>query len=192
MTVVVALFVGAIALLGTWLLLSSDPTVSPSAGRPGDETQGVSSHEGEEGGTTRLEMRRRPIPPGDLERGSTVEELRLRGINVDRITAPVSGSQFTVDSDGVAAAVTSRRAGLDSCYGTAVLHTPDLPAAQSFTVRIEPNPGQTWGTITSVQAAGAAHGTVLETCALDVLGQVRFRDVAGPTTLTVPVTLTRP
>jgi hypothetical protein len=189
----VALFVGAIALLGTWLLLSSDATVSPTERSAGDVAERMGKADGEAGKLHDLEMKRLPRPAIDLQSGgSTVDQLRARGINVDRMQAPVSGSLYALDSDGVAAAVASRSAGLDGCYGTALLHTPDLPPAQSFTVHVAPKEGQTWGTITSVEASGAAHGTVLEGCAANVLGEVRFSDVSETTTLTVPVTLRKP
>jgi hypothetical protein len=193
-TVVVALFVGAIALVGTWLLLSSDATVAPTARTgPGAtaEDRNVAAGEPREGiGATAHE--RKPMrEPG---RGpTTIEELRARGINTDRLATPVAGGGgFTLDSEGVAAAVASRKAGLDACYGTARLHSPELAATQSLTLDVEPAPGETWGTVSSVDADGAPSASVFESCAGTVLGEIRFRDVTGPSTLTVPVTLSEP
>jgi hypothetical protein len=172
-TVVVALFVGAIALLGTWLLLSSDAKVSPTARTPGIQAEAVS-------GTKGPELRRRPVPPEDVQRGSTLDEFagardQRRPDHGTRERIPVHRRFGWRRGGGCFAPGGARRVLRNSFLtppgsaGSAILHGPDRTERWTD-----------WGTITSVEAAGPAHGTVLETCALDVLGQVRFHEVTGP------------
>jgi hypothetical protein len=190
-TVIVALFVGVLALLGTWLLLTTDPTVPASDtraridGEMDDDVRAALARERE------LKIRSDPrlAGPGSREvtvgrPGATADHLRnrMRGAG-----EPTGSSAFALDDAGIADAVDTRRAALEDCYATALLHAPDLPPSLTLSLVVTPSPGASWGHVTAVDA-GVDDADVFETCAEGALGTVRF-SASEPSTVTVPVDL---
>lgn len=195
-TVVVALFVGAIALLGTWLLLTTDPTVprsGPTAQIGGDGEEQAPAATARERELRRLQLDDpRLAGPGSREvsigKPANIERLRSR-IDIDgsRTTA----GTYALDADGIADAVDARRTQLEDCYGTALLHAPALPPSLPLSLEVTPSPGASWGHVTSVDVPGVEDAEVFATCAKGALGGVRFA-TSEPTTVTVPLDLGRP
>ncbi len=191
-TVVVALFVGAVALLGTWLLLTTDPTVPRSDPRVQlDEVGEEEAAKAIARDPRELRLDPRLAGPGSREvlygKPSAVDEhLRGRMRPMGPTKAPTG--TFTLDGDGIADAMDTRRPQLEDCYSTALLHAPDLPGSMSLSLVVTPSTGGAWGQVTAVDAAGVEDADVFETCAEGALGSLRFT-TTEPSTVTVPVDL---
>lgn len=90
-----------------------------------------------------------------------------------------AGVRFTMDRDGIRAAMTSARPGISECYEAWLAATPDLAGGIAVSFRIAPNPDGGAGFIDEVHIVDGGLGHVaMEGCALNALQDVTF-DVAA-------------
>lgn len=104
-----------------------------------------------------------------------------------------AGVRFTMDRDGIRAAMRSARPGIGECYEAWLAATPDLAGGIAVSFRIAPNTDGGAGFIDEVHIIDGGLGHVaMEGCVLNAIQDVTF-DVAAdaePLRVTYPFVFT--
>jgi hypothetical protein len=183
-TGVVVLFVGVLLVLGVWFML-------PGAFGPVREAKAPVVKDG------KIQADRlRAVPLGEGPdvslRAIAARQERLSNLT-QRTTKPGARPPgvFALDERGVAAAVSLRRPDLEACYETALFHSPELQGTLTLVLQVEPQEGEAFGRVTSVETEGDLEATVFEGCVATVFEEIKF-DTKEPATLRYPVTFEPP
>lgn len=175
---IVAVFASIAALLLMWSFLSSDADPEPqgtATAHPSLRPQAVKMER------VKLDPNRTRMSVRDMA------ARQQRATGVARSPEGLADGVFPLDQEGIDRAVRERQTDMQACYETALFHTPGISGKMTLALRIEPDAGQPWGRVASVESDSTLDATVLEGCLATVFEELRF-DAREPITIRYPIT----
>ena len=183
----VGLFGGAAIVLVAWLLLGETdaPTVSSTANT---ENEGAKTPRFATRPDADQLVSSRAARVNDLRDRMLLHDVSRGAVNEGGVASHLQANRFDASSEGLSAAVTARKADLDSCFLTAKFHEPEL--SSTFELSVTLVSAETGGlSLDSVKARlpSGQDPAILEGCVKTVLSGVRF--TGQPATLSHAIAL---